>query len=239
VVKGYKGASGKVVLNWEDALPVAKKSTTKPSNMAEMFEGPHTSPSTIANVVLIAGEDFVDYYAKNEKPVTLFASDFKGFRRGIVDLELYGPKDFRTWNWQTRQGYLHFVMPLSSPPGWYRLTATQGNLKAYYTFPVKEARGPNGAVDPYVQLGQKFKIYLAGFPPNTWIPIHVYQMVTCPPGEGKHTCYRYYWSFRGKTNSLGYGTFRLTFYKEKGTYTICAKPPNMDEVNIGRVVIRD
>jgi hypothetical protein len=234
-VDGYRGVTGRVVLNWKSWDLIAEVPGPRPINVpgqldtgGNLYFPPlfgHLSPgwksSTGGSV---------------ERPAQLDVT-LKGFDNGWIDMRLIGPGN-RVYPLPPLQMLpsqadvsWKYVVPVEYPIGEYSVYATNGDLVETFTFSLTEATVPNLVVDPEIQVGESFNLYFAGFPSNTRIPLYLYNRISCPPGSpaGK-VCYQYLTGYKAWTNPKGQGTYRLGLNLDFGpnSYVLFAEHPDQD-----------
>lgn len=243
-IDGYGGATGQVVIRWVNAMPIYRVGLNRrPAYIDEMYST-SGSPLTLTCSSGKVKAGTASYgFERFQKPVLLDLC-FEGFGNGSISISIQKPDNVIYGIPDAQEGVLGYVMPVNFAAGTYKLTATQGNLTGTFTFEMIEAKQPRIMIDPDIRYGKGFRLYMAGFPASTWVPIYVYERISCPPSGSEvrtygEECFQYFWSIKGKTNPSGRGNWSFVFVygTEFNQYDLCAQPPNQAEVCVSSFTV--
>ena len=247
VVDGNRGDTGTIKLSWAMASCTPDTGNPAPSDnsiasaddvgqqsgvpdVSDQFGG--GSPLTLL-VTLKAGTSSNSGWTY-QIPAKLRIS-LSGFKSGLVNIQLVRPDGTvrPAQPDQVRIGFGNeewiYVIPLTDRPGTYTVRAAQGTVRGSITFRLSAPSSPNIVVDPSAaQSGATFTAYLAGFPANSRVLIHLSRRTGKCPSSGSlgsnRTCYRYAYvrSYSIRTDSRGQATSLLRLAGQTGTYQLKA-----------------
>jgi hypothetical protein len=161
-----------------------------------------------------------------------FALYFQDFNDGAISVRIQRPdgrlrpaspvqlrvRDGRAqWEW---------VLPIEDPPGDYTVIATQGALRSTAAIRVAAPDRPRLVVFPHTgPPGSTFGLYLAGFPANGNVKLHVYQQRVCSDRDALCGDYRTSLTVHTNARGRGYYTFNTRATDAERSYRLVADHP--------------